>query len=138
MLIASEEPGLDCGFMLPQYLAAGLVSDCKTLAHPDSVDSIPTSANQEDHVSMAMNAGRHVRQVVWNATTVVALELHAAAQAIDLRVREPGRSLDDLSPPTRRAYEAIRGVVDYQTRDELLEPRVAAVRELLVREGLPA
>lgn len=138
MLIASEQPGIDCGFMLPQYLAAGLVSDCKTLAHPDSVDSIPTSANQEDHVSMAMNAGRHARQAVWNATAVVALELHAVAQALDLRVAEPGRSLDDLSAPTRRAYEAIRDVVAYQTRDELLAPRVAAVRELVVRGGLLA
>jgi histidine ammonia-lyase len=136
MLIDSEQPGLDCGFMLPQYLAAALVSDCKTLAHPDSVDSIPTSANQEDHVSMAMNAGRHARQAVWNATTVLALELHAAAQAIDLRVGEPGRSLSDLSPATRRAYDAIRSVVAYQTRDELLSPRVAAVRDLVARGAL--
>lgn len=136
MLIDSDEPGIDCGFMLPQYLAAALVSDCKTLAHPDSVDSIPTSANQEDHVSMAMNAGRHLRQVVWNATAVVALELHAAAQAIDLRLREPGRGLDDLSPATRYAYDAIRDVVTYQTRDELLAPRVAAVRELVVDGAL--
>jgi histidine ammonia-lyase len=134
MLIDSEQPGLDCGFMLPQYLAAALVSDCKTLAHPDSVDSIPTSANQEDHVSMAMNAGRHVRSVVESVTTVIALELHAAAQAIDLRIRRDGRSLDDLAPATRRAYEEIRDVVDYQTRDELLHPRVAAVRAL-VAEG---
>lgn len=134
MLIDGEQPGLDCGFMLPQYLAAALVSDCKTIAHPDSVDSIPTSANQEDHVSMAMNAGRHARQAVDNATTVIALELHAAAQAIDLRVREPGRCLEDLSPATRHAYERIRSVVDFQTRDELLDPRVTAVREL-VRGG---
>ncbi len=132
MLIDGEQPGLDCGFMLPQYLAAALVSDCKTLAHPDSVDSIPTSANQEDHVSMAMNAGRHARQAVRNATTVIALELHAAAQAVDLRVREPGRGIADLSPATRAAYERIRSVVDFQTRDELLHPRVEAVRELVV------
>ncbi|MBA2546251.1 MAG: histidine ammonia-lyase [Solirubrobacterales bacterium] len=138
MLMASEVAGIDCGFMLPQYLAAALVSDCKTLAHPDSVDSIPTSANQEDHVSMAMNAGRHVRQAVWNAITVIALELHAAAQAIDLRVQEPGRSIDDLSPPTRQAYEAIRAVVTYQTRDELLEPRVGATRDLVASGELVA
>jgi histidine ammonia-lyase len=136
MLIAGEQPGLDCGFMLPQYLAAALVSDCKTLAHPDSVDSIPTSANQEDHVSMAMNAGRHARQVVRNATTVIALELHAAAQAIDLRVCEPGRGIDDLSPATRAAYERIRSVVDFQARDELLDPRIAAIRELVVSGAL--
>ncbi|MHB1569840.1 MAG: HAL/PAL/TAL family ammonia-lyase [Solirubrobacteraceae bacterium] len=136
MLIAGEQPGLDCGFMLPQYLAAALVSDCKTLAHPDSVDSIPTSANQEDHVSMAMNAGRHVRRAVENATTVIALELHAAAQAIDLRVRERGHGIDDLSPATRVAYDRIRSVVDFQSRDELLDPRVRAVRELVVSGAL--
>ncbi len=62
MLVASDDVGMDCGYMLPQYLAAALVSDCKTLAHPDSVDSIPTCANQEDHVSMAANAGRHARR----------------------------------------------------------------------------
>lgn len=138
MLIASEQPGLDCGFMLPQYLAAGLVSDSKTLAHPDSVDSIPTSANQEDHVSMAMNAGRHARQVVSNAASVLALELLGAAQAIDLRVRQDGRALTDLSPATRRAFDLIRTAVGYQTRDELLHPRVAAVRELVIGGALLA
>ncbi|MGH8829269.1 MAG: HAL/PAL/TAL family ammonia-lyase, partial [Jiangellaceae bacterium] len=66
MLVASQDVGMDCGYMLPQYLAAALVSDCKTLAHPDSVDSIPTCANQEDHVSMANNAGRHARQILSN------------------------------------------------------------------------
>lgn len=69
------KPGLTSGLMLVQYLAAGLVSDCKTLAHPDSVDSIPTSANQEDHVSMSMNAARHARTVVDNIQYVVAIEL---------------------------------------------------------------
>lgn len=66
MLVDSDHVGVDCGYMLPQYLAAALVSDCKTLAHPDSVDSIPTCSNQEDHVSMANNAGRHARQIVSN------------------------------------------------------------------------
>jgi histidine ammonia-lyase len=127
MLVRGEEAGLDCGFMLPQYLAAGLVSDCKTLAHPDSVDSIPTCANQEDHVSMAMNAGRHARQVVRNAVTVLALELHAACQAIDLRAAEPGRSLDDVSPATRGVHARVRERVSFQHHDELLHPRVAAV-----------
>ncbi|WP_028266860.1 HAL/PAL/TAL family ammonia-lyase [Arthrobacter sp. MA-N2] len=86
MLVASEQVGMDCGYMLPQYLAAALVSDCKTLAHPDSVDSIPTCANQEDHVSMANNAGRHARQIVANIESVVAVELLMAAQALELRM----------------------------------------------------
>lgn len=70
-----EKEGLTSGMMIPQYLAAGLVSDCKTLAHPDSVDSIPTSANQEDHVSMSMNAARHTRKIIQNIENVVAVEL---------------------------------------------------------------
>lgn len=133
MLIASEEVGMDSGFMLPQYLAAALVSDCKTLAHPDSVDSIPTSANQEDHVAMSMNAGRHLRQVVANAQAVIAVELLTAAQAIDLRVREPGRSVDDLAPATRRVHSLLRDHVsadgrkiDYLERDAVFYPRLQA------------
>ena len=86
-LIDSEKVGLDCGYMLPQYLAAALVSDCKTLAHPDSVDSIPSSANQEDHVSMANNAGRHAGAVVRNIRDVIAVELLMATQALELRLR---------------------------------------------------
>jgi histidine ammonia-lyase len=136
MLIDDDASGLNCGFMLPQILAAALVSDCKTLAHPDSVDSIPTSANQEDHVSMGMNAGRHARQAVWNTIGVIALELHAAAQALDIRCRQTGRSLDDLSPSTRRAYDQIRQAVDYQSIDEVLYPRVEAVRKLVAEGAL--
>jgi histidine ammonia-lyase len=86
MLVDSKEVGLDCGFMIPQYVAAALVSECKTLSHPDSVDSIPTCGNQEDHVSMSMNASLHARRVVTNIETVVGIELLMAAQALDLRV----------------------------------------------------
>jgi histidine ammonia-lyase len=131
MLIASEQVGMDCGFMLPQFLTAALVSDSKTLAHPDSVDSIPTSANQEDHVSMAMNAGRHLRTVVANMTTVVAVELLMAAQAIDLRARQGDRDIGTLSAPTRRVFELIRSQVDYQTRDQVMRPRIEAIVDLI-------
>ena len=71
--------------MLVQYTAASLVSECKSLAHPASVDSIPSSAGQEDHVSMGMIAARHARDIVTNAELVVAMEAMAAAQALDLR-----------------------------------------------------
>ena len=138
MLIASEEIGLDSGLMLPQYLAAALVSDCKTLAHPDSVDSIPTSANQEDHVAMSMNAGRHVRQVVRNAEGVVAVELIAAAQALELRLRQDGRRLEELAPATQRVleilrtHEAVQGRnLDYIEKDEVLYPRLEAAIDLV-------
>jgi histidine ammonia-lyase len=95
-----SKPGLTSGVMLAQYLAASLVSDCKTLAHPDSVDSIPTSANQEDHVSMSMNAARHARQVVENINHVVAIELLCGYLALKWRVANLERNLGDQPSPS--------------------------------------
>jgi histidine ammonia-lyase len=138
MLVASEDVGIDCGYMLPQYLAAALVSDCKTLAHPDSVDSIPTCANQEDHVSMAHNAGRHARQVVANIETVIGIELVMAAQALELRLQAAGRPADALSPATRAVLDLVRATptsdgrgIDHLTRDVVLYPRIHAAAELV-------
>lgn len=138
MLIPSEKVGLDCGYMLPQYLAAALVSDCKTLAHPDSVDSIPTSANQEDHVSMANNAGRHARQVVANIEGVIGAELLMAAQALELRLATEGLSLDALAPATRAVLHLVRSTttsdgrpIDFITRDVVLYPRLRAAIALV-------
>lgn len=138
MLVDSADVGMDCGYMLPQYLAAALVSDCKTLAHPDSVDSIPTCANQEDHVSMANNAGRHARQVVANIETVVATELVMAAQAAELRLRVAGRDTDALSPATRAVLELVRRTptsdgrrIDHLSRDVVMYPRIRAATELV-------
>ncbi len=129
MLVASAQVGMDCGYMLPQYLAAALVSDCKTLSHPDSVDSIPTCANQEDHVSMANNAGRHARQVVANIEAVVAVELLMATQALDLRIAQSEVTEETLSPTSRDVRRMVRGTVDEQgrpiahlTRDLVLYP----------------
>jgi histidine ammonia-lyase len=138
MLVASEKIGMDCGYMLPQYLAAALVSDCKTLAHPDSVDSIPTCANQEDHVSMANNAGRHARQVVANIEVVIGIELLMAAQALELRMAEQGVGVEALSPAARRVLRLVRSTsaadgrpIDHLSRDVVLYPRVRAARELV-------
>jgi len=80
-----EDSGLNNGLMMVQYTAAALVSDNKTLAHPDSVDSIPTCANQEDHVSMSTNAARHAREIVRNVEQIVGIEMVCAAQALDFR-----------------------------------------------------
>jgi histidine ammonia-lyase len=142
MLVDSTDVGMDCGYMLPQYLAAALVSDCKTLAHPDSVDSIPTCANQEDHVSMANNAGRHVRQVVANIETVVATELVMAAQALELRLAKDGLETTALSAASRAVLELVRSTptedgstIDHLTRDVVMYPRIRAAGEL-VRGGL--
>ena len=81
--------GLNSGLMMLQATAAALVSDCKTLAHPDSVDSIPSSGNQEDHVSMSLNAARHARQITRNVEQVLAMEMICAAQAIGLQMAKP-------------------------------------------------
>jgi len=95
MLVAGGEHMIDSGLMIAQYVAASLVSRCKTLAHPDSVDSIPTSADQEDHVSMSMNAALHAREIVEHITSVVAIEVLAAAVA--LRHRLAGWERDGLA-----------------------------------------
>ena len=83
--VLAVEPGLESGYMLAQYTAAALVSENKILCHPASVDSIPTGAGIEDHVSMAPIAGRHARQVVDNAARVLALELMCASRALEFR-----------------------------------------------------
>jgi histidine ammonia-lyase len=138
MLVASQKVGIDCGYMLPQYLAAALVSDCKTLAHPDSVDSIPTCANQEDHVSMANNAGRHARQVVANIEAVVGIELIMAAQALELRLQREGLDPGALSAASRTVLQLVRTTrtadgrpIDHITRDVVLYPRVRAAIDLV-------
>jgi histidine ammonia-lyase len=120
--------GLNSGFMLVQYTAASLVSESKSLAHPASIDSIPSSAGQEDHVSMGMTSARHARDVVTNAETVVALEALAAAQALDLRAPlEPG-------PATRAVHDAIRGSVPFFEADREFGPDIADA-VALVRSG---
>jgi len=117
-----EQGGLNSGFMMAQYTAAALVSDNKTLAHPDTVDSIPTSANQEDFNPMAMNAARHCAEIVDNAQTVVALELLAAAQALDLRLRADPRVR--LGRGTAKVWQRIRREVSFLAEDRLLAPDV--------------
>lgn len=86
MLVEGGESRIDSGLMITQYVAAALVSKCKTLAHPDSVDSIPSSADQEDHVSMSLNAGLHAREIVEHVTAVLAIELLASVTAIRHRL----------------------------------------------------
>jgi len=120
--------GLNSGFMLVQYTGASLVSECKSLAHPASVDSIPSSAGQEDHVSMGMTSARHAREIVRNAEIVLALEALAAAQALDLRAPlQPG-------PATRAVHHAIRAVVPFVEHDREFGPDIDAAVEL-VRGG---
>jgi len=123
-----EESGLNSGFMLVQYTAASLVSESKSIAHPASVDSIPSSADQEDHVSMGMTSARHARDVVANAEIVVAVETMVAAQALDLRA--PLRP----APGTAAARDLLRRTVPFLDADRELGPDITAAVEL-VRSG---
>lgn len=123
-----RESGLNTGFMLVQYTAASLVSESKALAHPAALDSIPSSAGQEDHVSMGMTSARHARDCVANAEVVVALEAMAAAQALDLRAPlHPGEG-------SRAARAAIREAIPFLEADRELGPDIAAAVDL-VRSG---
>lgn len=124
----AEGSGLNSGLMISQYTAAALVSENKVLAHPASVDSIPTSANQEDHVSMGTIACRKARAIFENALWVLAIELASAAQALDFHAPlRPGKGVE-------AAYHRIRQVVPHLDRDRYLKPELSRLREL-IRSG---
>jgi len=124
--------GLDSGLMMVQYTAAALVSDNKTLAHPDSVDSIPSCANQEDHVSMGANAARHLLEIVENVRRVLAIELLCACQAVELRPEGPAR----LGRGSAPLFAAVRRVAPFVEHDRELASAIEALAEL-VRCGGP-
>jgi len=128
----TDQGGLNSGFMLLQYTAAALASENKVLAHPASADSIPTSANAEDHVSMGATAARKAAQIVEHVETIVALELLCAAQGVDFR-RQEQPSLR-LGRGTRAAYEAIRERVPFIAADEVMYPHIETTKRL-VHEG---
>lgn len=123
-LTPSEHAGLNSGYMIIQYTAAALVSENKVLAHPASVDSIPTSANQEDHVSMGTIAARQANDIVRNSLSVIAIEMTCAAQALEFRKPlTAGRG-------TRAAFEAIRNVIPPLTVDRILYTDLERVRTI--------
>jgi histidine ammonia-lyase len=125
-----SDGGLNSGFMIAQYTAAALVSENKVLAHPASVDSIPTSANKEDHVSMGTIAARKCREIVANAENVVAIELLCAAQALDLFTNmKPGEG-------TLAAYQAIRRTIAHLDTDRFLAADINAMRDLMRSGGI--
>jgi histidine ammonia-lyase len=114
--------GLNSGFMIAQVTAAALVSENKTIATPASVDSIPTSANQEDHVSMATHAARRLSVMVDNAAAVVGIELLAAAQGIDFhRPAQSSRRLEGVHADIRRD-------VPFYAADRYFAPDIDAAR----------
>jgi histidine ammonia-lyase len=122
------DAGVNSGFMVCQYTAASLVSEMKSLAHPASVDSITSSAGQEDHVSMGMIAARHARECIRNAEAAIAMEVLAAAQACELRAPVPA------GPAGRAAIASLRRVVPTLVQDRALKPDVDATIAL-VRSG---
>jgi len=126
--------GLESGFMIAQYSAAALASENKVLAHPASADTIPSSANTEDHVSMGATAVLHLDKVLSNAETIVAIELLCAAQGIDFRRQEMKSEERELGHGTAVAYDLIRGEVPFFDRDVALAQPIEKIRKL-VAEG---
>src|SRR4051812_18762710 len=119
------EPGLNSGFMIAQVTAAALASENKAMAFPSSVDSLPTSANQEDHVSMATYAARRLSDMAANSAGIVAIELLAAAQGIDFRA--PLKT----STPLQEVHRLVRSKVAFYDHDRYFAPDITAVQSLV-------
>lgn len=120
-------PGISSGFMIAQVTAVALLSEMKILAHPASADNLPTSGNKEDHVSMGMTASLKLRQIVENAEHIFAIELLAAAEALESRAPlKPGRGV-------RRAYEIVRSLIPRLTQDRPLAPDISKAAEAIRR-----
>jgi histidine ammonia-lyase len=121
----AEQPGVESGLMIAHYTAAALVNELQTLAHPSSVDTIPTSANQEDHVSMGATSALHLRDAIDRAEQVLAIEALCAAQGLDFRAPlRPGESL-------ARVHALIRTRVPHLDADRSPAPDIDAVRQLV-------
>ncbi len=131
MLVDSvEAAGLNSGMMMPQYTAASLVLENQTLANPDSVHSLPTSAEQEDHNANSMTAARNTRQIIKNTSHILAIEIYCAARGLDLRLRQSpnakmGRGVWD-------AFRKIRKNVPYTAGDAWWGPEIERVKDLVM------
>jgi histidine ammonia-lyase len=128
----TDRSGLESGLMIAQYTAAALVNELQTLTHPSSVDTIPTSANQEDHVSMGATGALHLREVLDRAETVLAIEAVCAAQGLDFR--SPLRPGEGVAA----AHRAVREAVPHLDRDRPPAPDIHAVRALIRGGSLAA
>jgi histidine ammonia-lyase len=129
-MFLTREPGLESGFMIAHVSATALVSENKTLAHPASVDSLPTSAGQEDHVSMAAWAGLKLQQICENTRHVLAIELLAAAHAIDSQ--RPLRT----TPRLEDVHALVRAHAPYRPYDHRLDRDIATLTALIARGAL--
>ena len=121
----AKDGGLNSGMMIVQVSAASLVSENKILAHPASVDSIPTSADKEDHVSMGTIAARKLQSIIRNAENIVAMELLSATQALDfLKPLEPAAGV-------KAAYDRIRKEVSFAEEDRVFAKDIETIKEIL-------
>jgi histidine ammonia-lyase len=141
MLVQSDDTHIDSGLMIAQYVAASLVSKCKTLAHPDSVDSIPSSADQEDHVSMSMNAGLHTREIVEHITGVIAIEMVSVITALRHRMNLMAISEIDLGAGTQVVFNALRQISPQVfeiplDRDVVYYPYIRQMTDVIKSGGL--
>ncbi len=125
-----NDSGINSGFMIAHVTAAACASDNKALAHPHSVDSLPTSANQEDHVSMATNGARRLSLMIDNTLTIIAIELLAACQALEFR-----KPLS-TSPRLQRVYEAVREKVTAYDKDRYFAPDIENMKQLILCNDL--
>ena len=126
----SPEPGLQSGAMILQYSAASLVSENKTLAHPASVDSIPSSGNQEDHVSMGTIGARHAQSIIKNTRNVLAIEALCALTGCSIR----GKEL--MAPKTRTQFEKLLTIVDPIDEDRIFTPDIVAIEQVLMKNAM--
>ena len=126
----AKEGGLNSGFMIVQYSAASLVSENKVLAHPASVDSIPSSANQEDHVSMGTIGARKAAEIVRNARNVLAMEWMAAGQAYDLK------EMADCAKSTKAGRDLLRRTVPFLEKDQVMYPLIQCASQFLAEAEL--
>jgi histidine ammonia-lyase len=127
----ADDPGVDSGHMIAQYAQAGIVSELKRLATPASVDSIPSSAMQEDHVSMGWGAARKLRRAIDGLERVLAIELLTAARGLEMRG-------EGSSPTSGRVIDALRARVPGAGPDRYLAPEIAAATELVMSGALLA
>lgn len=127
-MLMQNDAGLNSGLMLPQYAAASLVLENQALATPDSVRSLPTSANQEDHNSNSMTAARHVREIIENLSQILSIELLTASQALSLRITS-GEGKPGLG--TGKVYDKIREVVPFHKNDTIWGTEIRKINHMI-------
>jgi histidine ammonia-lyase len=129
-----EAAGLNSGLMMPQYTAASLVLENQGLAAPDSVHSLPTSAEQEDHNANSMTAARHTREIIYNTAYILAIEVYTATRALYFRQRDDPRL--NFGAGTAQAYEKVREKLPYRAGDAWWGPEIDVVYQMILAEEL--